>query len=595
MGAGWGMGLLKAAAAIAGLWLSVTAAPALAACSMKEVFRASVTLVDGHPTIPVELNGQAVDFVVDSGASRSTIDLTTAKSLKLPLSAGPTNLMISGVGGQSTPQQTTVSAVTIAGASFNDAPFLVQPLSGANLLGQTLLGYADAEYDLPHGAVRVIKVTECAGENLAYWAGASQTVAVVSLEGSAGGRVDRTVGAAIINGQRMRAIFDTGSPHSVLTLAAAGRAGITPDSPGATPGQFIYGAGDRTIRTWSATFASVNIGGEVHRNVRLMFGDLPLGAADMLLGVDFFQSHRVYVANSQHRIYITYEGGPVFDQEDAAAPGPREVSVTVVDGSAPAQAEASPRKDPADPARRAAGRAAADPVRTGEQTPDSAEFAYRRANAHIASKQVGLAMADLDQALRLEPSMTSALMLRARLRLAQRDRSGAVEDLDSAAAALTAPQDDRRLALGDQYRLAGRQDLAVSQYDQWISAHPSDRRMAQALFGRCRSRAIEGSDLALALADCNRAASLAPKAASVLATRGLVRLKSGDYARAVTDYDAAIGAEPQDAMALYERGLAKLRLGSVAQARKDLAAATALEPGIANQAQALGLPQADQF
>ncbi len=48
-------------------------------------------------------------------------------------------------------------------------------------------------------------------------------------------------------------------------------------------------------------------------------------------------------------------------------------------------------------------------------------------------------------------------------------------------------------------------------------------------------------------------------------------------------------------MALYERGLAKLRLGSVAQARKDLAAATALEPGIANQAQALGLPQADQF
>ena len=589
------MGLLRAAAAIAGLWLCASAHPALAACSMKEVFRASVTLVDGHPTIPVQLNGETVDFMVDSGASRSTIDLTTAKSLKLPLSAAPANLVISGVGGKSTPQQTMVSAVTIAGASFSDSPFLVQPLSGMNLLGQTLLGYADAEYDLPHDSVRVIKATDCAGETLAYWAAASQAISVTSLEAPGRGRVDRTIGPATINGQRMRAVYDTGSPRSVLTLAAAARAGITPDSPGVAPGQFVYGAGDRTVRTWSATFASVNIGGEVHRNVRLLFGDLPLGGADMLLGVDFFQSHRVYVANSQHRIYITYEGGPVFDQENAAGPGPREVSVTVVGGSTPVETEANPPKSPVDPARKGAGRAAADPGRTGEQTPDSAEFAYRRANAHIAAKQIGLAMADLDQALRLEPSMTSALILRARLRLAERDRSGAVEDLDSATAAITAPQDDRRLTLGDQYRAAGRQDLAVSQYDQWISAHPADRRMAQALFGRCRSRAVEDSDLALALADCNRAASLAPKAASVLSTRGLIRLKTGDYARAVTDYDAAIGAEPQDALALYGRGLARLRLGKTAQGRSDLAAAAALEPGIADQAQALGLPRADQF
>jgi hypothetical protein len=32
----------------------------------------------------------------------------------------------------------------------------------------------------------------------------------------------------------------------------------------------------------------------------------------MLLGADFFVSHRIYVSNAQHKMYFTYNGGPVF-------------------------------------------------------------------------------------------------------------------------------------------------------------------------------------------------------------------------------------------------------------------------------------------
>jgi len=32
----------------------------------------------------------------------------------------------------------------------------------------------------------------------------------------------------------------------------------------------------------------------------------------MLLGADFFMSHRIYVANGRRMIYFTYNGGPVF-------------------------------------------------------------------------------------------------------------------------------------------------------------------------------------------------------------------------------------------------------------------------------------------
>lgn len=45
----------------------------------------------------------------------------------------------------------------------------------------------------------------------------------------------------------------------------------------------------------------------------------------MLLGVDFLRAHRVLVAHSQHRIYFTYGGGPVFKWAGAlpGSPVPR--------------------------------------------------------------------------------------------------------------------------------------------------------------------------------------------------------------------------------------------------------------------------------
>jgi hypothetical protein len=33
----------------------------------------------------------------------------------------------------------------------------------------------------------------------------------------------------------------------------------------------------------------------------------------MPLGTDYFLSHHIYVANSQRKLYFTYNGGPVFN------------------------------------------------------------------------------------------------------------------------------------------------------------------------------------------------------------------------------------------------------------------------------------------
>jgi len=122
-------------------------------------------------------------------------------------------------------------------------------------------------------------------------------------------------------------LFDTGAAVSMLTLDAAKRAGIGPDSPGVEAGGRVRGIGRKVANTWIARFASFKIGDEEVDNARLRFGELNLLQDDLLIGADFFLSHRIYVATSQSRLYFTYNGGPVFDLTAQTAPDTPATSI----------------------------------------------------------------------------------------------------------------------------------------------------------------------------------------------------------------------------------------------------------------------------
>ena len=139
-----------------------------------------------------------------------------------------------------------------------------------------------------------------------------------------------TVGTAYLNGAKVRVTFDTGAGSSIVGLRAAAKAGIKPDGPGVESAGNGSGIGRHEIQTWVANFPVLKIGDEEVYNARLRFGDL--GDLDMLLGADFFLSHRIFVASSQGRVYFTYNGGPVFNlngtrktaQAQGAGPQPGE-------------------------------------------------------------------------------------------------------------------------------------------------------------------------------------------------------------------------------------------------------------------------------
>jgi tetratricopeptide (TPR) repeat protein len=224
--------------------------------------------------------------------------------------------------------------------------------------------------------------------------------------------------------------------------------------------------------------------------------------------------------------------------------------------------------------------------RACELAPDNPEYFFQRSRLYLRMGDRVLAGKDLDRTLKLNPQHVTALVSRAELFLRDGDVAGATADLDAANRTAT-KQADLRYEMAEGYGSVDRLSAAVEQYDLWIAAHADDERIPYAQTGRCWARALAGSDLSLALKDCDAALKRAGKGshlyAKVLESRGLVFLRLGDYAKSIADYDAAIAIVPKKAWSWYGRGIDKLRQRQAAAGEADIVQAKSLSPTIAEK------------
>jgi tetratricopeptide (TPR) repeat protein/predicted aspartyl protease len=606
--------------------------PAGAATCKLQTAPLPVTMNELRPIVHASINGIDAQFIADSGAFFSTLSRGSAEQYKLSLGPPPSWFVMSGVGGEARAWLTTARTFTLLNVTIPNVEFIVTEndfgAGAVGLLGQNVFRIlGDVEYDLANGVIRLVRTHDCEKSPLAYWA-TSKPYSVIDID-RATPASPHTMSVAYLNGAKIRVLFDTGAATSVLTLAAARRAGVTPQSAGVVPAGETHGIGRRWVKTWIAPFASFKLGDEEILNTHLRIGESTLRDVDMLIGADFFLSHRVYVANSQRKLYFTYNGGPVFNltttaaqsstaaQNGAtgpsgtataappttagaagatppgspAAPGSSPPGMPPTDQSAPQPDDAAgfSRRGTAFAARHDFEHAIADLTRACELAPHEPAYFYERAMAYWGNQQPELAMADLDHALTLDPQELPALVARADLHLRRDEVAAAITDLDAADRA--APrQADVRLHLADQYLFAGQLAAAVSQATLWIDTHlREDVQMARARNLRCFARALSGKQLDEALADCNMALKLKPDTAAFFDSRGLVYLRRGDYDRSIADYDRAILLRSKDPWSYYGRGIAKLHKGFAAEGHADISTATALRPRIAEEAAKHGI------
>ena len=590
--------------AYAALWalvaLGLAAGPASADCKLDRLAELPVTMSGLSPIVPAKVNGIDAHLIADSGAFFSLLTPSAAERFKLHVGPAPSWLTVRGVNGDAHVSATTVQDLAVLGVTLHKIDFLVGgpqfEREADGLLGENLLGVADVEFDLANGVIRIFKAEGCQGAVPAYWA-YGKPYSVISITPST--LTEREIeGTAYVNGARIGVAFDTGSPMSILTLQGARRAGVNPNGAGVQPAGLAGGLGRRAVQSWLAPVDSFKIGDEEIKNTRLRIGGIELRDVDMLLGADFFLSHRIYVSRSQNKLYFTYNGGPVFRLDRApetqaeqqtpppgAAAGAAPDAVGTPDPDEPKDAAGYTRRAAAFMARQNFARAIADYTRAIELEPKDPEHLFDRAVARLRNRQPDLALADFDQCLKLKPDNLDALMSRGNLRLARKDIDGAKADYDAAIAISpgTAPY------IGEAYGEALQFEAAVSMYDRLIAAPPKDMELATALNNRCWARALWGKDLDKALADCDAALKLKPAMAGARDSRGLVHLRLGQFGEAIEDYDASLKANPKLAWSHYGRGLAELKSGKTAEGNADLKAAEEAQPGFAAYAKRFGV------
>ena len=571
-------------------------------CSLNGVLQLPVTLEGLRPIVVAQVNGSEQRFLLDSGAFYSMISAGKAAELGLTLTATPMNHAFDyavGVGGRTSLSVTTIKEFKIASMTVPNMQFLVggneMGSSAAGLLGQNFLRWGDVEYDLSKGIVRVMKAKDCERTDLAYWAGSTEAYSSISIEPTTPAK-PHAIGQAYLNGKKIRVLFDTGASSSFLSRAAAERAGVKRHDSGVSESGSTFGIGHSRVATWTATFASLKIGDEEIKNARLRIGDVDLNDWDMLVGADFFLSHHLLISNSQHRLYFTYNGGPVFNldaardqqgHEDADAPpvaAPPEQKAAAGPASAAdaAAAAATARQGAARSARHDYDGALADLSAAIALDPQQASYYYERAVAYRYSGRVALSIADFDRAVELNPDDARVRLARAETLLGVHREADAVRDLDRVDALLAAVADERR-DLARLYLLAAQGPSAVRQYGLWIDAHPHDVGLAGALERRCMALVVLKADLDRALADCNRALKLVGDTGSLLMARGLVRLQRGEADKAIVDFDASLKLGAPRAMTLYLRGYAKRSAGPSGAGEADMNQAMELDATVAER------------
>jgi len=572
---------------IAGLTMLLAAPAAHAACQITRYAELPVTMQGLRPVVTGSLNGVEGEFLTDTGAFFSMISQATAERLKLRPQPLPGRIEVRGASGTAPVGLVTIKELSLNGfGSGHKVDFLVggnavmQGLLG--IIGQNVIGQADTEFDLAGGAIRLFHTKDCKETNLAYWHG-KDPVAIVPIRELTPAQ-PQLVGDVMLNGVKIAVLLDSGAERSMLDFKAARRAGIKLDGPEVQAGGVLEGINGKSFETWLTHFDSLDIDGELIRNARLRIADVEVPAgADMVLGADFFLSHRIYVATSLRRVFITYNGGHVFDlRQPATESAGTAAPDTTMD------AAALRRRAAALSARRDFAGAIADLDRAIELAPDDAETYHRRGIARWESGDKAGAAADFDEAVKRKPDDVIVLMDRGTVRLSSDDQEGARADFERVAS--LAPNDATLvLNMASAYERYGHLSEAVSRLDRWVAANPRDDRLPAALAERCWALAMLGTDLDRALSDCNGALRNGQRIARNLDGRALVWLRLGKYDKAISDYRAALELQPRAAHARFGLGLAEFHKGQHEAGEADMKAAVEMRASIADEFKQQGL------
>jgi hypothetical protein len=327
---------------LAGLVASLPARAAEQTCRQKRIADIPARIAPEHRLlISADLDGRPVELLLDSGIGVSALNRSLILEIGLPVEtthdiryqtafnnafkifADPAaDGREKGFAGAELNERTRIPKMRLGGATTEYEEFAVIPVGGdgrdgqpVGVFGMDYLLLYDLELDPAAGRVRLFEQDRC-GDQAVYW---SRNYSVLPLSVDP---VTRWVTTEVeLDGQKLRALIDTGREHTTMPLGAADRVfGLTESSPGVEPAGSETTLEGRSMALYAYSFKTLKLGDLVVNNPRITLEPLRLMrqtptnshiaraaevGPDIVIGENLLRRMRIYFAFKESTAYFT--------------------------------------------------------------------------------------------------------------------------------------------------------------------------------------------------------------------------------------------------------------------------------------------------
>jgi len=257
------------------------------------------TLPDGRFTVPAEVEGRKLDFLVDTGGVTATIEGNQARWLQL--TPKPANRGLRGVAGDTLNFYTTIGRFSLGRLQGTDlAAYIDNRLSTGvdGTISPDMMRHYDVDIDMLRGTLSLFSQKHCTGQ-VVYWTRSGYVVLPMKVEVDGHIRVPVTV-----DGTQFTALLDTGAQHTIIAMHAAKAAGVSEDSPDLK----LVSDKDAKFKRYDYPFKLLDFKGVAVSNPRIQIVSddyLPGKDTDMIVGISLLRQLHLYIAYGEEKLYIT--------------------------------------------------------------------------------------------------------------------------------------------------------------------------------------------------------------------------------------------------------------------------------------------------
>ena len=274
-------------------------------CGTSRVGEITVATLHNAPIVTLVANGAPLTLLLDTGAEWTIVTPAAAKRVGAQTPRIEFDRQVRGLSGSLATNEVELRSFTAGGvtipwrrvrvASLNMPSVFSGPLDG--VLGADTLSSFDIDLDLPHHRMVFYGKQSCPSA-APTWAEPYATIAVRKTFSN------HLSFPAQLDGRQIDAFIDTGAQLSVLSSKAALALGVTDAALSRDRATVTLGAAAERLDSHLHRFSHMEVGGEVVRNPALIIADVSLKDAELVLGIDFLGSRRVWLSYGSQQIFL---------------------------------------------------------------------------------------------------------------------------------------------------------------------------------------------------------------------------------------------------------------------------------------------------